>query len=136
MNLATHDHARWGVDDRIGAANLLTPEMRLAALSLVRTGAVYKMGRLISADSPFMAPAQTPFVLTTAYTSRNSIKRRRAMGAENDAGSNLERIEMNVHTGTHIDALGHFSIGEELYGGRPALDFMGDVVLIDIGIDE
>ncbi len=136
MNLATHNHARWGADDRIGAANLMTPERRLAAMSLVTTGAVYSLGRLISADSPFMAPAQTPFVLTTAQTSRNSLKRRRAMGAENDAGANLERIEMNVHTGTHIDALGHFSIGEYLYGERLAEDFVSDTGLIDIGIDQ
>lgn len=136
MTLADHTHARWGVGDQIGAANLMTPERRLAALSLVRAGTVYSMGREISAASPFMAPAQTPFVLTTASTWRNSIKRRRSMGAENDAGANLERIEMNVHTGTHIDALGHFSIGEELYGGRIAADFVSDTGLIDIGIEQ
>ena len=135
MNLATHNHARWGDGDRIGAANLLTPERRLAALSLARTGKVYQMGRQISAASPFMAPNQTPFVLSSAATWRNTIKMRRSMGAENDAGSNLERIEMNVHVGTHIDALGHFSIGDELYGGRSAPDTMGDFGLNDIGIE-
>ena len=36
MTLAHHTHARWGAADRIGAANLITPESRLAALSLVR----------------------------------------------------------------------------------------------------
>ncbi len=54
MTLADHTHARWGVDDRIGAANLMTPERRLAALALVRAGTVYSMGREISAASPFM----------------------------------------------------------------------------------
>ena len=135
MTLAHHTHARWGADDRIGAANLITPESRLAALSLVTTGQVYSLGRQISAASPFLAPNQTPFVLSTAATWRNTIKMRRNLGAENDAGSNLERIEMNVHVGTHIDALGHFSIGDELYGGRNAFDSVSDHGLVDLGIE-
>ena len=135
MNLAHHDHARWGATDRIGAANLITPASRLAALSLVNTGQVYSLGRQISAASPFLAPNQTPFVLSTAATWRNTIKVRRNLGAENDAGSNLERIEMNVHVGTHIDALGHFSIGDELYGGRDAFEAVGDHGLVDLGIE-
>lgn len=135
MNLAQHDHARWGAADRIGAANLITPESRLAALSLVANGTVYALGRQISAASPFLAPNQTPFVLSTAATWRNTIRHRRNLGAENDAGSNLERIEMNVHVGTHIDALGHFSIGDELYGGRDAFAAVGDHGLVDLGIE-
>jgi kynurenine formamidase len=135
MNLAQHSHAKWGAADRIGAANLITPASRLAALSLVTRGAVYQLGRQISAASPFLAPNQTPFVLSTAATWRNTIKIRRGLGAENDAGSNLERIEMNVHVGAHIDALGHFSIGDELYGGRSAFDGVGDHGLVDLGIE-
>lgn len=135
MNPTQHNHDRWGAGDRIGAANLLTPERRLAALSLVTAGTVYSLGREISAASPFLAPNQTPFVISTASTWRNSIARRRAMGAENDAGTNLERIEMNVHTGTHIDALGHFSIGDKLYGGRDAAETVGDFGLLDLGIE-
>ena len=35
--------SRWGADDVIGAMNLLTPEIRLKALSLVKQGRVYEM---------------------------------------------------------------------------------------------
>ena len=57
------------------------------------------------------------------------------MGAENDAGSNLERIEMTVHVGTHIDALGHFTISDQMYGGRSALEEVGDFGLLNLGIE-
>lgn len=135
MNLSHHNHARWGAGDKIGAANLISPQTRLNAVSLVKKGQIYSLGRLISPASPYLSPNQTPFVISTASTWRNSIKRRREMGAENDAGANLERIELNVHTGTHIDALGHFSIGDELYGGRDAFEAVGDFGLQDLGIE-
>jgi len=58
----------------------------------------------ISANAPFMAPNQTPFLLSIWASWRDSIKRRRRLGAVNDAGSNVERAEMTMHVGTHIDA--------------------------------
>ena len=57
------------------------------------------------------------------------------MGATNDAGSNVERAEMTMHVGTHIDALGHFSIGEHLYNGLRADEVVTDWGLDRLGID-
>ena len=39
MPTPAHDHSRWGPADELGAGNLLTAEVRLAALGLVRTAA-------------------------------------------------------------------------------------------------
>jgi kynurenine formamidase len=104
-----HNHARWGADDQIGAANLLTPEKRLAALASVVHGRIYDVSHEIYMGAPYMPPNQTPYLMSIFGSWRDTIKRRRKLGATNDAGTNLERIEMTTHVGTHIDALGHFS---------------------------
>ncbi|MGE5269227.1 MAG: cyclase family protein [Thiohalocapsa sp.] len=131
MTNAVHDHSRWGAADQVGAGNLLTVERRLAALHSVKDGRVYDLSHEIGANAPFMLPNQTPFLLSIWASWRHSIKRRRAVGMTNDADSNVERAEMTMHVGTHIDALGHFSIGDRLYNGLSA-----DEVVTDWGLDK
>jgi kynurenine formamidase len=130
-----HSHSLWGAGDQIGAANLLTVEKRLAALASVRQGRVYDVSHEIYMGAPYMAPNQTPFLMSIFGSWRDTIKRRRKMGARNDAGTNLERIEMTAHVGTHIDALGHFSNGEMLYNGNAAADVVTDWGLDRLGIE-
>lgn len=135
MTNCIHDHGRWGAGDQLGAGHFLTPENTLAALALVREGAVLDMSHTIEMGAPYMAPNQTPYVITSSATAANSMKVRAAMGATNEVGANLERIEMTTHVGTHIDALGHFSKGDRLYGGHSARGSVGDWGLIDLGIE-
>ncbi|MBV8409662.1 MAG: cyclase family protein [Alphaproteobacteria bacterium] len=140
MNEVRHDpahsgHSRWGADDQLGAGNLLTQERRLAALRSIRTGALWDLSHEISPRAPFLLPNQTPFLQSIWASWRDSIRRRRAAGARNDAGSNVERVEMTMHVGTHIDALGHFSIGGKLYNGLNAGDVVTDWGLDRLGIE-
>ncbi len=136
MSNCIHDHSRWGTGDQLGAGHLLTPDRILAALTLVRHGRIVDMDQVIETDAPRIAPVQQPYVINTSSTSRNGIKRRAALGATNEVGSNLERIEMTVHVGTHIDALGHFSRGDQLYGGHSADEVVGDWGLEKLGIEQ
>jgi kynurenine formamidase len=131
-----HNHAQWGPADQIGAANLLTVEKRLAALASVRSGQIIDVSHDIYMGAPFMPPNQTPYLMSIWASWKDSIKRRRAMGARNDAGTNLERIEMTTHVGTHIDALGHFSSGDRLYNGFCAPDVVTDWGLTALGIEK
>lgn len=135
MTDCIHNHSRWGIGDRIGAGNLLTAQRRLDALSLVRTGELFDLGHVIENDAPRIAPNQTPFVMTLSIRADSGIRRRRALGATNDAGTSLERIEMTTHVGTHIDALGHVTIGEQMYGGRTSTEELDDFGLATIGIE-
>lgn len=140
MSLTTHDHARWGAAvwgeaDQRGAGNLLTAETRLRALALVRQGRVFDVSHEIGADAPYMLPNQTPFLLSLWASWRDTIRRRRAAGAVNDAGANVERMEMTAHVGTHIDALGHFSIGDRLYNNHAAGEAVTDWGLGRLGIE-
>jgi kynurenine formamidase len=130
-----HDHAQWGPADQIGAANLLTMDKRLAALASVKSGRIFDVSHDIYMGAPFMAPNQTPFLMSIFGSWRHTIARRRKLGATNDAGTNLERIEMTTHVGTHIDALGHFSNGEMLYNGNKAADVVTDWGLERLGIE-
>jgi kynurenine formamidase len=141
MSSAMHDHARWGApvwgaDDEVGAGNLLTAERRLAALALVREGRVFDVSHEIAFGAPHFLPNQTPFLLSLWATWRDSMRRRRAMGARNEPGVNIERIEMTAHVGTHVDALGHVSKGNRLYNDIPAEDAVGDWGLTRLGIEK
>lgn len=136
MSGLVHDHSRWGAADQIGAANLLTPERRLAAIGLVRSAEVYDLSHVVAAGAPYMAPNQTPYLLSMFATWRDSLKRRRKLGFTNDAGANLERMEMTTHVGTHIDALGHFSKGDRLYNGLDAAETVTDWGLARLGIEQ
>jgi kynurenine formamidase len=136
-----HDHARWGAPvwgeaDQLGAGNLLTTEKRLAALALVREGRVFDISHEIGMNAPFMIPNQTPFLLSMWATWRDTIRRRRKTGVLNDAGVNVERMEMTAHVGTHIDALGHFSIGDRLYNNNAAAETVTDWGLDRLGIEQ
>ena len=113
----------------------MTVERRLAALRSVQTGRLYDLSHEISAAAPYLLPNQTPYLLSIWASFRNSIKRRRKTGATNDAGTNLERVEMTMHVGTHIDALGHFSIGDRLYNGLDAAEIVTDWGLDKLGIE-
>ena len=141
MTGCRHDHAaygsaRWGPSDRIGAGNLLTADRRLAALSLVKTGELHDLGHVIEQGAPRIAPNQTPFVMTLSARADNVIRRRRAAGATNDAGTSLERIEMTTHVGTHIDALGHATIGDRMYNGLSASEVLDDFGLTELGVEQ
>jgi len=141
MANAGHDHGKWGApvwgpDDQLGAGNLLTPERRLAALGLVREGRVFDVSHEIALGAPFFAPNQTPFLMSLWATWRDSMRRRRALGARNEPGVNIERMEMTAHVGTHVDALGHVSKGNRLYNDIAAEDVVTDWGLTSLGIEK
>ena len=135
MTNCIHDHGRWGKGNQLGASHFLTPARTLAALRRVETGRIVDLSHTIEVGAPRMAPNQTPYLMQMGPTSRGSVRRRRAMGATNDAGSNLERMELTTHVGTHIDALGHFTIGDRMHGGYSAEVTVDDFGLANLGIE-
>lgn len=135
-----HDHGKWGCtcwgrEDQLGAANLLTPEKRLAALRGIGSGTVYDLSHVFGAGAPNMQPNQPPFLMMMWATWRDAIRRRRKLGFTNDAGVNVERIEMTTHVGTHIDALGHVSKGGKLYNDIEAAEVLTDWGLEKLGVE-
>ena len=94
----------------------ITPEQVIRTLGRVRSGRVFDLGVSIA---PGLArlPGQQPYAFSMeanpAFT-RESLK---TLGIESDVGFTIERVEMDLHTGTHVDALGHVAIGDVMYGG-------------------
>jgi kynurenine formamidase len=135
MTNTVHDHTRWGAGDQLGAGNLLTPANTLAALGMAKEGRLVDLSHVIEFGAPLIAPNQTPYILTSATTWRHTLRHRASLGVTNELGSNLERVEMTMHVGTHIDALGHFTIGDRMYGGYDAEVTMGDRGLNNLGVE-
>ena len=136
MTNCLHNHSRWGEGDQTGAAgHLLDQKTTLSALGKIQSGEIIDLSHTIEMGAPFMPPNQTPYIISSSATAKNSMKIREKMGAKNKVGANLERIEMTTHVGTHIDSLGHFSIGEHLYGGHTIEESVGDWGLLQLGVE-
>lgn len=117
--------SRYGVDDRIGAANNLSPERVLEAAQLISMGKVYALG----IDTEEGAPA---------YGGRTYDIDILASGANVEVGtdvvtSNDERVTTSFGIGSQIDGLGHLGIGNQYYNGLTAADIVRDDGLAELG---
>ncbi|MEM4239264.1 MAG: cyclase family protein, partial [Nitrososphaerota archaeon] len=99
-----------------GAAAFLSESKTVEALKLVKLGRVYQLGRVLTLDSP-VHPFHGPLFYNTYRRVRDALR----MWRGNYGAMNI-RIELSDHTGTHIDALNHVSIGERLYGDKQVLE--------------
>ena len=86
----------------------------LAALESAR---VYDLGQPYFVGMPHF-PTHPPFLYGLT-------KKHGDFVADNGMSSAADSIAMGGHTGTHIDALNHFSCGGKLFGGTPAAEVQG-----------
>jgi len=119
----------------VGAGGVQSPESRLAALALVTQGHLFELDRPIRAGAPHWERIQPPFLMSLWSSAHRVIRAVRRQGARNDPGVNLEQAHMTFHVGTHVDALGHFTIGDRMYGGYSAEDVVGDQGLRRLGVE-
>lgn len=89
---------RWGSSDQMGAVNLITPQKRVAAAALVRTGRTVSLGREFTPDQHFIRVNQRP----------------------TGASSVVDYYGMMYHgvAVTHIDALCHAWDRDGMWNGR------------------
>ena len=121
----------------LGAGNLITADTIKAALMAVESGEIIELSHDVAMGAPVVEPIQTPYVMTMSRTSKNMEEfLRDKMGATNNIGFYLERIEMTTHVSTHIDALGHVTIAAELYNGLDREQAASDIGLNHNGIDK
>lgn len=120
--------------DEIGAAKFLTPEITKQALALVKMGKIYPLGQILEAGIPQL-PHHPPFVRIPTSTPYQSQQRWRERGAKNEPGPAAERLEINTHTGTHIDAIGHWSNYNRTYGGLDARENFTEKGLAHFGVE-
>lgn len=98
---------RWGTDDGLGTLNLITPERRLVALALPRSGRVVSLGFDLEVGT---SRQDVPSAgLAPRYQPRD---------APIDAHDTLS-LSVHGFEATHIDAPGHVFFDGRAWGGRP-----------------
>jgi len=115
----------FGADDRIGAANHLSPALVLEAAKLISTGQVYALGVETGEDSP-------------AYGSRTFSIDIISSGDHIEVGSDVvtsndERVSTSFGIGSQIDGLGHLGIGHQYYNGLTTADIVREDGLAELG---
>lgn len=127
--------SRWGPGDQVGAAHLIDQAAVSRALTLGKDGRVFDLSQPISSNSPRL-PVMFPYLMclcTNPVTSCHDLEAR--MGSTNKMGYAGERVEMSLHTGTHIDALGHAWVGDQTYNGRRMHEIVRNWQLLELGIE-
>jgi kynurenine formamidase len=120
--------------DELGATKLLTPGVIRSAVGLVKKGKVYSLGQVLEPGMPRL-PRHPPLVVAASTTPYQSQRRWQERGAKNLPGAASERVEINTHSGTHIDALGHWSNCNQNYGGLDAKENYTEAGLLHLGVE-
>jgi kynurenine formamidase len=99
---------RWGDDDELGAINLITPEKRLQAASLVRSGQSYSLSRPFPTEPGPGNPRPALHFLE---------RHDRGDDGAGGCGDFYGTVYHGTNS-THIDALCHIWDGEGIYNNR------------------
>ena len=120
--------SRWGPNDEIGAANLLTPELAANAARLVKTGKVYPLGFETNSNTAAYAPRSWNIVVLQPGQA-GGISLGHTHTTYNDD------IHMGwVGTGSQIDGLGHIGIDNVYYNCLKNSEFVQANGLKKLGI--
>jgi kynurenine formamidase len=120
----------FGTEDELGMLNHVTAEKRLAALSLVRSGRLYDLGRVLDEHVPvFPGRAFHQTLVTTAHHANMG-----GVGA-NRVNWITEVISGTTQLGTHLDALSHLQIGDRAYNGRRVDEIAGPAGVSALGVE-
>ncbi|WP_288938510.1 cyclase family protein [uncultured Roseovarius sp.] len=121
--------SKWGADDQLGAANLMTSERVKGAAGLVTEGKVYSLGMKVGPDTPAFPPRSLSVTILQPNQNGNS-----GLG-ENDFTYNDDIFMGWLGIGSQIDGLGHSGIDHVYYGGRTYDDFAPASGLTELGLD-
>jgi len=113
--------SKWGPDDQIGAANLVTPERTLQAMKLVKQGISHPLGIVIGPKTPAFPPRSMALqVVSPGQQNGRSL--------EGDFGWNItyndDLAQLWFGIGSQIDGFGHLGEGGMYYNCNDARDFV------------
>jgi kynurenine formamidase len=104
------------------------------ACGLVRSGQIVDLSTPISRDAPRLS-VLSPYVMCLWQHPYQSWRSRAGQGITNGTGFADERVEMDLHTGTHIDALGHGWQHGRGFGGVTLEEGVGAQGLLRLGVE-
>ncbi len=120
----------WGPDDEIGRLNLMTAESQSSILSRISGGAIYDLSVEYFIGMPSWQAAGDPhYRIWMTHTPHGTVT-----DDPLSVGVNMNKhvsytgaaISMYTHMGTHIDALNHFGLNDEIWNGFSASEHLGD----------
>jgi len=118
--------SEWGPDDQRGAANRLTPAKVLEAAALIRDGVVYPLERTYEPGMPMFGTRLFSLRIPQAFGPSGATQ---FVYRDEIVRGELGQI------GTQFDGLGHVGIGDTLYNGNRAQDFVRAEGLARLGIE-
>jgi kynurenine formamidase len=122
--------SKWGPDDEIGAANLITEESVLEAAKLVTTGKTYHLGIIVDDQTPAFAPR----TLSLSIVQPNQIS---TPGLGDNAMTYNDDIFMGwLGIGPQLDGLGHIGVDHVYYNGHKDSEFAKTDGLTKLGIEK
>lgn len=122
--------SKWGPEDQIGAANLITPESVLEAAKLVKTGKTYSLGEETNAKTPAFGPRSWALVINQPGQVGGA-----SLG-DTKTTYNDDIYMGYVGTGTQIDGLGHIGVEKVYYNCHVSSDFVQANGLTQLGIEK
>jgi kynurenine formamidase len=121
----------FGADDQLGMLNHLTDATRLAALSSVRQGRLYDLGRVLDETVPvFPGRYFRQTLVTTAHHANEAMP-----FGDNEVNWITEIVSGTMQLGTHLDALSHLQIGERAYNGWTVAELAGPDGTMKLGAE-
>jgi kynurenine formamidase len=121
----------FGPDDQLGMLNHISAATRLEALSLVREGRLYDLGRVLDEQAPVFPGRYFRQTLVTTAHHQNS-----AMPiGENGVNWMIEIVSGTMQLGTHLDALSHLQEGDRGYNGWSVTELAGPSGVTRLGVE-
>lgn len=125
------ESSKWGPDDEIGAANYVTPESVLAAITLVKEGQSHPLGIVVDPEMPAFPPRSTSLQIVQPG-------QHNGRDLSQDFGwplvYNDDLAQLWFGTGPQIDGLGHLGESGVYYNCNKAVDIVHISGLKKLGI--
>jgi kynurenine formamidase len=122
--------SKWGKDDEIGAANLVTPARVLDAIKLVKQGKTHPLGIIIDSSTPAFPPRR----LSLEVVQPGQQGGKRLFGYQGSYNDDLAQIWFGI--GPQLDGLGHLGQDGLFYNCNDVKDFAEITGLKKLGIEK
>ena len=125
--------SKWGKDDEIGSANLISNTNTLNAVKLVKKGMSHGLGIVIEPGMPAFPPR---------YTELQVVQPNQHFGRDTtedfgyDITYNDDILQMWIGTGPQLDGLGHIGDNDIFYNCHKGADFSFITGLTKFGIEK
>lgn len=122
--------SKWGAEDEIGSANLVTPDNTLMAAKLIKQGKSVPLGIVIDSKTPAFAPRSLSLqVVQPNQQGGQQLTQFGYPGVYND-----DIIQTWIGIGSQIDGLGHLGEAGLYYNCNDEKDFAAITGLTKLGV--